>query len=126
MDMQVCSWISSGYPSNSSLLSQAGQSYFAFTANTAQRSLLLREIEVLQEKQVIPEAQLHHAAFYTSMSLVLKPNGTYMPILNVSDLNVYIHCLHFKVERVQSVHMAICLLDVFYHSSAPTINYGAP
>ena len=35
-------------------------------------------------------SQLGQAAFYASMFLVPKPNGTYHPILYVFNLNVYI------------------------------------
>ena len=45
------------------------------------------------------------------MFLVLKPNGTYRLILNVSKLNVHIPCQHFKMETVQSVCAAVCPQD---------------
>ena len=80
---------------------------FRLPANDTQRSLLM---QVLLDKNVIarvPVSQLGHTLFYASMFLVPKPNGTYQPILNISNLNLYIDCPHFKMETVQSLCTAV-------------------
>ena len=48
------------------------------------------------------------------MFLILKPNGTYRLILNVSKLNVHIPCLHYKMETDQSVRAAVRPQDWTY------------
>ena len=82
---------------------------FCLPTNVTQRSRLLNEIQGLLDKVLVqvPASQLDHAAFYASMFLVPKPNGTFRPILNVSNQNVYIDCPHFKMETVKSVRASV-------------------
>ena len=81
----------------------------ACTIQIARPSCLLKEI--VGAIACILRSQLHHAAFYASMFLVPKPNGTFRQILNVSKLNVHILCLHFKMETGQSVCAAVRTQD---------------
>ena len=82
---------------------------FKMPISPTTRKAICAEIATLQRKQVIcrvPKSDLNKPAFYSSLFLVPKPDGTYRPIFNIKRLNTYITCPHFKMETVMRVrHM---------------------
>ena len=109
------------YPSPSVM--QACTIQIARRSGSLKERCLLKEIAALCEKGAIARvlhSQLLHAAFYDSMFLVPKPNGTFRPILNISKLNVHIPCPHLKMSvhaavRFQDWTCSINLQDVYLH-----------
>ena len=60
------------------------------------------EIPVLRNKGVIEPAPLT-PGFYSRLFLVLKATGEWRPIIDLSSLNVFVHCPSFTMEMPRSI-----------------------
>jgi hypothetical protein len=71
---------------------------------------LLQEIHTLLQKQalvrVMPQ-DLLKPAFYSLLFLVPKWNGGFRPVIDVSRLNRFVDCPHFKMETVRTIQQAV-------------------
>ncbi len=62
--------------------------------------------------------------YYSSIFLVPKPNGQVRPVFNLSKINLFIVCPHFKMETARSIQEALLpgeyvisidLKDAYFH-----------
>ena len=86
-------------------------------------SSLNQSVQELRNKGVIEPAPLT-LGFYSRLFLVRKATGEWRPILDLSSLNVFVHCPSFTMETPQSILRALQqgqwftsldLKDAFFH-----------
>ena len=111
-DIRVLSWIKHGYriPFASMPPRSLKPQPFRLPGNPEKRRLLLAEIGALLSKKAlvkVPASQLHRPAFYSLLFLVKKATGGYRPVIDVSRLNKFVVCPHFKMETAWSVRQAV-------------------
>ena len=91
LDRTVVSWIEEGYriPFKSLPPPPPSRTPLPFRfPRRERRTLLLQELDALVQKEAnwqVSESELNHAAFYASMFLVPKPNGTFRPRQDMRD-----------------------------------------
>lgn len=83
---------------------------FHLPNNRERKRLLLAEIAALLEKRALERVSpqdLMKPAFYSLLFLVPKSNGGFRPVIDVSRLNKFVDCPHFKMETVRSIKDAM-------------------
>ena len=83
---------------------------FSLPNNAEKKELLLVELKALVTKQALVRVapqDLNKPAFYSLLVLVPKVTGGFRPVLDVSRLNKFIECPHFKMETTASIQLAI-------------------
>jgi hypothetical protein len=108
----VSSWVTRGY--RPSFLTKPPLSVkvrpFSLPRNREKKKLLLGEIVALVQKRAlvrVPLRSLREPAFYSLLFLVPKTSGGFRPVVDVSRLNDFIDCPHFKMETVDSIVRAM-------------------
>ena len=83
---------------------------FRLPYNREKKALLLQEIASLLQKHAlvrVPPQELHKPAFYSLLFLVAKSTGGFRPVIDVSRLNRFVRCPHFKMETARSIVQAV-------------------
>ena len=82
---------------------------FRLPVNPLRRAAIVQAIRELIQKKVlyrVPMSGLTSPAYYSSLFLVPKPDGTFRPVFNIKRLNLHVDCPHFKMETVDKVSSA--------------------
>jgi hypothetical protein len=125
----VASWIAGGYRPRFKKLPplSAKPRPFPFPRDRVRKGLLLAEVTALIEKRAlvrVPREDLRIPAFYSLLFLVPKSSGGFRPVIDVSRLNKFVECPHFKMETVHTIcqamrpgdwSFAIDLSDAYLH-----------
>lgn len=69
--------------------------------------IIRTEIEALLQKKAIEISHLRKGIFLSPMFVVPKKNGKMRPVLDLRELNQYIHYQHFKMENLNTVRSLI-------------------
>lgn len=74
----------------------------AYETSTHNKRQLKIAIDKLLDSEAIEESVASEGQFLSPIFLVPKPDGSYRFILNLKDLNVFIHKDHFKMEDLRT------------------------
>lgn len=88
--------------------------------------ILREEVSSLLQKRAIEEVQNHHPVrgFFSHIFLVKKRTGGWRPVIDLSRLNQFVLCPHFKMETLADIRLAlqkgdwvtsIDLRDAYFH-----------
>ena len=107
---------------NSSSVSLSG--HFPPPSDPARVAVLQKEVDQLLEKGAIHHVPFPSPGFYSRLFTVPKKTGGFRPVLDLSALNLFIQRIHFKMETIADVRLAvrqgdwatsIDLGDAFFH-----------
>lgn len=71
--------------------------------NTEEMSIIDSEVEDLLKKGAIAPSVEESDQFISNIFVVKKPNGKYRPIINLKELNNFVHYEHFKQEHFKVI-----------------------
>jgi hypothetical protein len=71
--------------------------------NTAEMEIIDQEVAELLNKGAIVPSHWEDGQFVSNIFVVKKPNGKYRPIINLKQLNKFVHYEHFKQEHFKVV-----------------------
>ena len=94
-----------------------------YRQNQCQKSILQSQIDDLVEKGVVTHIRAEEAKFVSNVFLRPKPNGKHRMIIDLSDLNLHLQKIHFKMDHLEaaldltfpgSFFASIDLKDAYY------------
>ena len=75
--------------------------------DTTKAQILTKEVDDLVAKGAITECVDDGGGFVSPLFLVPKSDGSWRPVINLRDLNLYVAASHFKMESVRTVKTII-------------------
>ena len=77
-------------------------------ANPSKSKALVEALWSLRQKRVVERVVVKSSlAFYNRLFLVPKPNGQWRPILDLSQLNLYLSTSMFKMETPETIRLSL-------------------
>ena len=75
--------------------------------DTTKAQILTKEVDNLVAKGAVTECVDDGGGFVSPLFLVPKSDGSWRPVINLRDLNLYVAASHFKMESVRTVKTII-------------------
>lgn len=83
--------------------------------NELESNIISQEIDKLLHKKVIRQINESEVKFVSSIFIRPKRDGSYRMILNLRELNQFVHTKHFKMETLKTA-LALVNKDCFFSS----------
>ena len=71
--------------------------------NQQETKIIQEEIDTLLEKEAIEPIPYNQAKFVSNFFLVKKKSGGFRPVINLRNLNQFIHTEHFTMETITNL-----------------------
>ena len=75
----------------------------SFIQNQQEAKIIQEEIDTLLEKEAIEAIPHNQAKFVSNFFLVKKKSGRFRPVINLRNLNWFIHTKHFTMETITNL-----------------------